>query len=119
VNRCRQSFGRRRLRDEVRSCPEEEGEVPRYFFHVHDGCDRPDKEGTDLVDLDSAREEAVRFAAGLLSDHRDEFWQGHEWRIEVANASGRTLLKLQFMASVVAANGEDADADHLVAAGRL
>ena len=77
--------------------------MPRYFFNVHDGRSRPDREGTELPDLNTVRDEAVRFAAGLLADHSDEFWQGDEWVLEVADEEGLVLFRLQFVAKVAAA----------------
>jgi hypothetical protein len=80
--------------------------LPRYFFNVHDGRSRLDREGTELPDLKTVREEAVRFAAGLLADHSDEFWQGDEWVLEVADEEGLVLFKLQFVATVAASVGD-------------
>lgn len=42
--------------------------MPRYFFDVHDGKVVIDTVGTELPDLDSAREEARRIVIGMASD---------------------------------------------------
>lgn len=72
--------------------------MPRYFFHVHDGEDRPDFEGTELADLETARRQAVITAGCLLRDHAEHFWNGEEWKMEVSDDSGQTLFVLMFVA---------------------
>ena len=72
--------------------------MPRYFFHVHDGKDLPDHEGTELPDLASARKEAVALAAGLLGDRPDVFWDAADWRLDVEDEAGRVLFSLRFSA---------------------
>lgn len=72
--------------------------MPRYFFHVVDGRDYPDLQGTLLDNLQAARLEAVRFAGDLLSHNVESFWTGGEWTIQVADGTGKTLLTLKFLA---------------------
>lgn len=72
--------------------------MPRYFFHVQDGRDYPDLQGTELLDLKAARNEAVRFAAALLRDHADTFWASGEWKLRVTDDSDLTLFELLFVA---------------------
>ena len=72
--------------------------MARFFFNVHDGSDRPDREGTELPDLAAARHAAVRFAAELLRDHPDEFWNGEDWSMDVADADGLLFFTLMFSA---------------------
>ena len=68
--------------------------MPRYFFHRTDGGFDPDTEGTELSDLDRARVEAVRFAAGTVQDHPDFVWDGKDFRIEVTNEGGLLLCTI-------------------------
>lgn len=70
--------------------------MPRFFFHVEDGEVFTDLQGTELRDLNAAREEAVRFAAALLRDQADKFWDTSEWRIRVTNEADLTLFDLTF-----------------------
>ena len=42
--------------------------MPRYFFNVHDGHSCLDTEGTELVNLDTARREGLRFAGQVIED---------------------------------------------------
>lgn len=69
--------------------------VPRYFFQVHDGAFRPDREGTELADLASARVAAVELAGSLLKEGAEAFWRGHDWRVDVEDVSGSLLFALR------------------------
>ena len=69
--------------------------MPRYFFHVHDGKDYTDREGVELPDAKSAREEAIRAAGGMLRDMSSRF-ATEEWRMNVTDRDGRPVLTLQF-----------------------
>lgn len=73
--------------------------MPRYFFHVRDGDDYPDLQGTVLDDLSAARTEAVRFACALLADKPETFWKADEWTLRVADGTGLTLFQLTFFAT--------------------
>lgn len=72
--------------------------MARYFFHVHDGRKIFDEEGTDLPSIREAKRCAVQLAGALLRDDAEYFWKGREWRMDVADAHGQTLLSLTFTA---------------------
>ena len=72
--------------------------MPRYFFHVIDGRDIIDNEGSELAGLKEARIEAIHLAGSILRDEGDEFWKGEEWHMNVTDASGLSVLKLRFSA---------------------
>ena len=72
--------------------------MPRYFFHVHDGSSTKDDEGTELLDIFEAQEEAIRLSGALLSELGGKFWDGDEWSLEVTDADGRVLFILRFSA---------------------
>jgi hypothetical protein len=72
--------------------------MPRYFFHVVDGREIVDDEGTELPGLRAARAEAIRTAGAMLRDEGDEFWNGTEWHMNVTDAAGQSVLKLRFSA---------------------
>ncbi len=72
--------------------------MPRYFFHVIDGRDIIDHEGTELSGLREARTEAIRLAGAILRDEGDKFWNGEEWHMNVTDAAGHSVLKLRFSA---------------------
>jgi hypothetical protein len=72
--------------------------MPRYFFHVHDGTESRDTEGTELRDIYTAQAEAIHLSGALLRDLGAKFWNGTEWRLEVADARGCALFVLRFSA---------------------
>jgi hypothetical protein len=72
--------------------------MPRYFFHVIDGREIIDSEGSELADLKEARMEAIRLAGSILRDEGDKFWNGSEWHMNVTDASVLSVLKLCFAA---------------------
>lgn len=74
--------------------------MPRYFFHLQDGKDIPDSEGTELADPKAARIEAIRAGGAMLRDLAS-YWDGTEWRMDVTDEAGTTLFKLRFSAEVV------------------
>lgn len=77
--------------------------MPRYFFHVADGDDFPDLQGTVLENDAAARMEAVRFSGHLLSDNPERFWSGQEWKMRVTDDSDLTLFELMFAVTCSAA----------------
>jgi hypothetical protein len=72
--------------------------VPRFFFHVRDGKDLPDTEGSELPDLDAIRTEAIRASGEMLRDSkgRAEFWSGDDWAMTVMDDKGGMVLTLRF-----------------------
>lgn len=74
--------------------------MPRYYFHVHDGKDFPDLQGTVLPSVDAAKSEAVRFMADLLAHNPDGFWSGGEWTMHVTDARDVELFELKFSTSM-------------------
>ncbi|HEX8413231.1 MAG TPA: hypothetical protein VF637_05020 [Sphingomicrobium sp.] len=79
--------------------------MPRYFFHVADGCDYPDLQGTELANLSAARQEALRFTGMLLSEKSESFWSGEEWVMRIADAHDLTLFTLTCLANDAPAVG--------------
>ena len=72
--------------------------MPRYFFNVQDGQSSPDREGTELPDLETARAEAVRLSGEVLRDAGVKYWDHPAWRLHVGDEGGRTLSMLRFSA---------------------
>ena len=73
--------------------------MPRYFFHVHDGSERPDTEGTDLAGMGQVRSEAVRLTGEILRDMGGRFWWLPEWRLTVTDETGAEVLGLRVSAN--------------------
>lgn len=65
--------------------------MPRYFFNVVENNHKVDVIGADYPDAETARMEAVRFAADLLKAEPERVWKGAELRIE-ASDTWETLL---------------------------
>ncbi|MPR12331.1 DUF6894 family protein [Microvirga tunisiensis] len=72
--------------------------MPRYFFHVVDGHNIIDNEGTEFPNLRHARAEAIRLAGAILRDEGDTFWDGTEWHMNVTDVAGQSVLRLRFSA---------------------
>ena len=72
--------------------------MPRYFFHVTDGYSIRDTEGTELPDIYTAQDQAIRTSGEILREMGAKFWDGTEWKLEVADEQGRILLTLRFSA---------------------
>ena len=72
--------------------------MPRYFFHVIDGQEILDTEGTELAGLEEARAEAVVLSGAMLKDAGQKFWNNGEWRLQVADGAGETVCALRFSA---------------------
>ena len=76
--------------------PRREQPMDRYFFHVQDGVDLPDHEGTELLDWHAAQVLAVRRAGNLISDEARKMRLGEDWSMTVTNAAGLMLFQLHF-----------------------
>jgi hypothetical protein len=72
--------------------------MPRYFFHINDGKDCPDTEGTVLADAATAHAQAVETAGAMLKDKGKRLWDGAEWRMTVIDGAGQTVCDLHFSA---------------------
>ena len=77
--------------------------MPRFFFHIRDGHDIPDEEGTELPGIEFARREAVHLAGRLLIDQSNEFWSGEDWRVEVTDENKVIQFALHFMVKTASA----------------
>ena len=75
-----------------------ERHVPRYFFHIRDGQDFPDTEGTELPDLKAVRTEALQASGEMLRSNKGtpEFWSGDDWTMIVTDEASRPVLTLRF-----------------------
>ena len=75
--------------------------MPKFFFHLHNDVEVPDRVGTELPSLDEARTKAVGAARGVMA--ADIVEAGHitlSHRITVKNALGGVLLEVPFRACV-------------------
>jgi hypothetical protein len=72
--------------------------MPRYFFHVIDGREIIDDEGTELAGVEEACAEAVVLSGSMLKDAGRKFWNDGEWRLQVTDEAGATVCALRFSA---------------------
>lgn len=68
--------------------------MPHFRFNVYDGVALPDLSGRDFADLAEAQAEALRLAGELMRDGATARRLGGDWRIEVADETGRVLFRL-------------------------
>lgn len=72
----------------------------RYFFHVRDGQNIPDLEGTDLPDDDAAKSEAIAASAEMMGELGRHFWEGGSWEMQVVDEAGREVVTLYFRGEI-------------------
>jgi hypothetical protein len=77
--------------------------MPRFHFHIFDGRDQRDDDGTELSDFQEARVEAVRYAGEILKDDADRIVLREDWHMDVTDETGLILLRLDFSARVSSA----------------
>jgi hypothetical protein len=82
--------------------------MQRYFFDIKDGTDFQDLQGSEWADLNAARMEAVRYAAEVLKEMPDRFWNCEEWTMAVSDYNRKPLFTLKFLAETVAGHPEAA-----------
>jgi len=70
----------------------------RFFFDIRDGHDMPDDIGTELPDIETAKQEAAQLAGRLLLDRPGEFWRTDKWQVRVRGEDGQVLLTLLLLA---------------------
>ena len=53
--------------------------MPRYFFNVYDGDSSLDQDGTELPNIYTAQNEAIRLSGEILREEGGKLWNGTEW----------------------------------------
>ena len=74
--------------------------MPRFFFHLHNGEDVPDREGLELPDREAAHGEAIRNARSIMAE---EIMEGNlplRDVIEVVDESGAAVMTVSFRDAV-------------------
>ena len=71
--------------------------VARYFFHILNGEFVSDEVGSEHLDMDAVRQEAIMSAGQMLSDG-DQSWSGEAWQMVVTNEVGAIVYGLRFSA---------------------
>ena len=74
--------------------------MPKYFFNVRNDVKAQDFEGTDLIDLDTARGEALKDIDEIKENHfRSVGGDWSRWSIEICDPDGELLLVVPFTAN--------------------
>ena len=68
----------------------------RYYFHIYDGDEILDEDGTVLTNHDDARAHAITVTGELLKDAGLKRWRGCEWQLKVADSMGAIVCTLRF-----------------------
>jgi hypothetical protein len=72
--------------------------LARYFFHIRDGHDMPDPDGTELPDMKAVRMQAIDTAGAILRDLNGSLGS-EEWMMDVRDDAGQSVLTLRFSAT--------------------
>ena len=72
--------------------------MPRYFFHIIDGEEIIDEEGTVLPGMDEARAEAIVLSGEMLRDAGGKFWNNGAWQLRGFVEAGEKVCALTFAA---------------------
>jgi hypothetical protein len=75
--------------------------MARYFFNVHHEDSRPDMEGEELPDDETAWREATIIAGELFKDIDGKFRPGHEWSLEVIDERRNPLYFIRVSAEEI------------------
>jgi hypothetical protein len=70
--------------------------MPRFFFNLRDDVSVEDCEGKDLADADMAREMAVSYARGIMSEDVRDGRLVLRDEIDVVDEQGARILTLPF-----------------------
>ena len=70
--------------------------MPRYYFHVFDGRDEIDTDGTVLEHAEEARRQAVIYASELLGSRPHAAPTCEAWRMDVNGDGGAPIFRLDF-----------------------
>lgn len=73
--------------------------MPLYYFHVSNGAEEPDEDGTELSDLAEARTQAVRLIGEMLRFDDDPVWDGEGLKVMVCDHMRGPLFSVRVVAS--------------------
>lgn len=74
--------------------------MPRYFFHLHDGKDIRDDLGEVLPDMRAAQSHGLCFVGEILRSNPEEFLNGDEWSLEIADGDGLILATIDVLVTL-------------------
>ena len=62
--------------------------MPRYFFDVHDGKEKPDRDGVEMASPNEARAQAIIACDEAIKELDGAFWKQGEWQMRVVDEGG-------------------------------
>ena len=71
--------------------------MPRYFFHLHDGVDIPDLQGTVLPGPKEAKAQAILTTGEIVRDVSEG--PAEELRMDVVDEANQTICVITFKAT--------------------
>ena len=79
--------------------------MPLFYFHVHDGVDLRDDEGTEFPTLSAARDGGLQMAGRLLAEQDRDFWNVDEWSIDIEDDAHQVVYNLRILATEIVPDG--------------
>ena len=73
--------------------------MPRFYFHIHDGRDQFDIEGTELPDTETAHVEAIRLTGAVLQEEARRVAGRDRWTMDVTDETGRPVYQVDVSVS--------------------
>lgn len=70
--------------------------MSRFHFNIYDGRGLTDYEGTELPNWEAAQQLAIQHAGEVIRDDAKRIVADEDWRMEVTDANGLVLLRLDF-----------------------
>jgi hypothetical protein len=68
--------------------------VPRFFFDIHDGEDfTPDREGLELKDLETAKDEAKKALPDIVKEEMPD-GDRRDFTVDVKDVAGRIVWRV-------------------------
>lgn len=80
--------------------------MPRFHFNVFDGISAIDHDGQELPGWEAARLEAIRVSGEIIKNEAQRVALGEDWRMEVTDANGLVLFRLDFSVMASPAMGQ-------------
>jgi hypothetical protein len=74
----------------------------RYFFHIHNGRDFLDEEGTEVASPDLVLPLAMKTAARIMGED-DTLWNGRGLAVRVTAETGDLVMTVQLTSVVITA----------------
>ncbi|WCS24230.1 hypothetical protein LOK46_24300 [Methylobacterium sp. NMS14P] len=68
--------------------------MPRFYFHIRDGRDQFDTDGTELPDEETAHVAAIRLTGAVLQDEARRIATIDCWTMDVTDATGRPVYQV-------------------------